>query len=1211
MPGKLAALLSGTPKELMNVFGGLRKGKWYYDPDPRPELADKLIAFVASGSHPEVLMNLSQDDIVAIDRQCLGGGYNWDGVRALAPLVVAPGKLTSEQWVRLGQVYAVCPQKSFDPTRWSAVPLWFVALQECRQNSVSELKLKDHESFGSEIPVWNPQFLRPVLEAGQVPADQVPRAILEGFFAGFTTDHSWNKPWRSAWENRDTVAARGFLQFVKENIALVPMVLARATAAVRIETLWWLGLYPDLLPQLVPMLSDWASAPAKTVREATIELVKLLPAGLRWEMVAGVIDQGTPANLNTMIDFAGRGGEPGRAVLEQALSEARGGKRDEMLAAALNRSQVTAAVPETTLEIPPVPPVDTTKVGEDFVATLQANVARWITSLEDKVAHPKYEWEKNSAARDLAFARGLGTKDYQEIRAWLNGEAGRPKSVYKFPQTFFQKLPFLAAVRYAGKNWWLLDSLLGGYDLRTLAEAERLAGTQDAVSWIPSRIYGWERALDKLDLDKVWPFFAEHPDYPDMALGIIPVVPGSFGQYDPDVVGVTLQILGGFPTLPVKYLPPLAQIATSEAKTDRRAAQDLLSGQPGIVDIAARALGNGKAEVRAASAAWIGRIGDPAGIEPLRQALAKEKREQPQAAMLNALSVLGDDISEHLTPQVMAATAKKGLAGKLPAGMDWFPLDALPGCSWADGTPVAPEIIRWWAVLAVKLKDPLGAGLIPIYVGLLDQPSREDLGSFVLDAWIAHDTSNPSDAVCREYAAAQVDSRYRNYQEWFKRSLEWYKREGAMTKDQVFEELRREKASEYLGSAIGEKGLLALSVGAPGHQVFAAVQRYIRDHGRRRAQVEALITAAAGNPDPSAIQLVLSVAHKFKQETVRLKANELAEQIAERNGWTMDELADRTIPTAGFEDSGLLSLDFGPRSFTGRIARSPNTGAFTIEVFNADGKKITALPKPGQSDNAELAAESRKQLTTSKKELSQIVALQTSRLFEAMCLGWSWNAADWRDYLLAHPVMRHLVSTLVWKAWDEGRPGSYILFRPTADGELLNSDDDAITLPDTDQVSLAHLATITAAEADAWRAHLADYQVEPLFGQFQATVPPVDPDVSEINDHLGWLSDSFAIRGRANKRGFNRGQAEDGGWFSEYFKDLPGAKLRVIIEFTGSILPEEQMPAAIKQLVFEQQGRRLTLGDVPPILLAESYADYVYIAEAGAFDPGWESKSGF
>jgi len=301
-------------------------------------------------------------------------------------------------------------------------------------------------------------------------------------------------------------------------------------------------------------------------------------------------------------------------------------------------------------------------------------------------------------------------------------------------------------------------------------------------------------------------------------------------------------------------------------------------------------------------------------------------------------------------------------------------------------------------------------------------------------------------------------------------------------------------------------------------------------------------------------------------------------------------------------------LDYGPRTFTGRISRSPKTGAFTIVVSNPDGKQISSLPKLGVSDDEGLAGESRKQLTTSKKELGQVVTLQTSRLFEAMCLGRTWDEPSWSEFLLGHPVMRHLVATLVWQAWDGDM---YSLFRPTPEGELLDADDETITLPESARVGLAHLATVTPQEAERWRQHLLDYEVDPLFSQFDAVTPSVEQDATSIEDHLGWLSDSFAIRGRATKRGYSRGAAEDGGWFSEYDKDLPGAGIRVVIEFTGSVVPEELIPAAVESLAFEKKARRIPMSDVPPILLAESYSDYVYIAEAGTFDPDWESKSGY
>ena len=68
-----------------------------------------------------------------------------------------------------------------------------------------------------------------------------------------------------------------------------------------------------------------------------------------------------------------------------------------------------------------------------------------------------------------------------------------------------------------------------------------------------------------------------------------------------------------------------------------------------------------------------------------------------------------------------------------------------------------------------------------------------------------------------------------------------------------------------------------------------------------------------------------------------------------------------------------------------------------------------------------------------------------------------------------------------------------------------------------------------------------------------------------------------------------------------------------MISFTGSYLPEEQIPAALTTLTFEplRSGKLRPLGEVPPILLAESVADYEYIGDAGIFDEDWQSKAAF
>jgi hypothetical protein len=265
------------------------------------------------------------------------------------------------------------------------------------------------------------------------------------------------------------------------------------------------------------------------------------------------------------------------------------------------------------------------------------------------------------------------------------------------------------------------------------------------------------------------------------------------------------------------------------------------------------------------------------------------------------------------------------------------------------------------------------------------------------------------------------------------------------------------------------------------------------------------------------------------------------------------------------------------------------------------------LPQAGAGDDPELFKQTAAQLSGARKELTQTVKLQTARLFEAMCSGRSWPADEWRRLWAEHPLMRQLITTLVWKAVS---PDGERLFRPTPEGEWLNDQDEAVALGPTDKVELAHRVTIGLERAERWRDSLADYHVQPLFEQFTDPAPVFAAEADAIDDHKGWLSDSFAIRSRAGRRGYTRGQVEEASWFNYYQKKLPSAGLIVQLYFTGALMTEGQTPAAVTELVFRQADfSQLELSEVWPILLAEAYADYVYVAEAGTFDPDWEVKS--
>ncbi len=571
-----------------------------------------------------------------------------------------------------------------------------------------------------------------------------------------------------------------------------------------------------------------------------------------------------------------------------------------------------------------------------------------------------------------------------------------------------------------------------------------------------------------------------------------------------------LEIIGTFPVPPAQAQEELWYLALNTARP--QAVQAMLTRVPGFEKRVVASLGDGKQEVRTAAAAWLARLRLPEAEAALRKALAKEKQELARAAMLTALESLGVPLQEFLNRDLLAREAAKCA---IPESLRWFPFDQLPPLEWLSGEPVEPAIATFWLVRAHKLKVPEANPLLRLYCQQL--VDAKPLGRFVLGSWLARD------------AAA--------------------------------------------GSAIADKGLLALAGACGGGELVRASEHYLKTwYGQRAAQCKALLAMLASTGEPLALQLVLSVASRFRTKGIQEEANRQAQLLAERRGWTIAELADRSVPTAGFDPDGRLDLG------SGQARVLPD---FSVEV------------------PAGLSAEAKKALTAAKKELKSIQKLQKERLYEAMCTQRGWSFEDWRLYLWEHPLLRYFCQRLVWAV--DGGPTS---FRPLPDGTLSDVEDGDVEPSLEARITVAHQSLVSPA----WLQHLVEYEVEPLFPQFGREVyelPEDRRDDDAIKDFEGYMLEAFRLRSRALALGYVRGPSEDGGWFFCYRKSFPELSLEVRLGFSGNGMPEENRQVALQGLSFERQ-RQLTLGEVPPILLSECYRDLATIAAEGpGFHPNW------
>ncbi len=744
------------------------------------------------------------------------------------------------------------------------------------------------------------------------------------------------------------------------------------------------------------------------------------------------------------------------------------------------------------------------------------------------------------------------------------------------------------------------ERLGAGQDIRVYAAVlSKLGGRGDTLSRFLLQASYWAPDLGSWPADALWPHMTDAFDLIDEAMGLKP----RSGKETLSEI-CALEMLSHFPKTPARYASALLDRAIGDRKLVRHPARTLLAGAPNLEQLLVPLLKHPKGETRSGAAEWLADRGNAAAIEPLLTATRAEGAPAAKAAMLSAIARLGGNIGEFVSAGALLKEAEVGLKKAPPKGLDWFPFDAMPAVRQVGGDWLDPKVLRWWLILAARLKEPGANAWFELLLDELEPKDAATLGLAVMSAWISYDSRAPSAAEANAYAEQNVDATLQSYRRW----------QPDMTRETVFSMLRQTKLKQYYGSGNDQKGVLALASRASGPEAVNQVRAFFRDHYMRTAQCKALLACLAANPSPVSIQFVLSISRRWRTRGVQEFAGELVAGIAERRGWTSEQLADRTIPSGGFDDDGVMELPVGDRSFTARL-----DAAGRISLFNADGKTVQNLPASAQGDEAAAELkESKATLTTARKEVKQVFEFQARRLYEALCVGREWPVAEWDEFLLRHPLMSRLVQRLVWLGLDDA--GARVAsFRPMEDLTLTGPDDATVDPARFKRVSLAHSTSLSEAERETWRRHLTDYEVEPLFDQFGRPTLTAEVAATEITDRKGWLIETFKLRGVATRLGYARGQAEDGGWFLVYQKPFDVLGLTAVIEFTGSSLPEENRGAALVALRFVKQRKGwlrwddgVPLSSVPPVLLSETWNDLHDMAAAGTgFDAEWEKKSGW
>ena len=1198
-----------------------------------PDMHRRAVDYVVSGEDPQILDAIGSCPAGSGSGPASAQVTSWSSVlqdlrqEDEAPATSGTGRrdslyssnaLTTEQWGRLGRLLEAIDQAGSqkESPALTMFPAWLSRLtadmlscsaiareHDPRARRVLDEPLSSASVMAAMRPGWDISRLTALLDDGGLGPEDFPAAIFLLAFAesgGARRDGFTSHPLLP-------VALPGVLDYLTEHARELPTELmdqlsleerARVLACARADAPWALAG-----AHLVGALAVGSS---KRLRKEAIDILKGLEASTCRQVLAPALATARPSHAAELEDFL-LTVEGGEELLAQAAGS------NKRLGDMMARKQANRAILDTDatggsagegdvdsqdeelIELAPLPVIDPN------AAVAEPTELRRVV---EQVIRRSDSWD---ARADRASQSAL-----EKLVAVAEGRK--------------RKLPIFMRHRF-GDMWWIIDCaphlnpahvlrLIRAHVLKPYFLAVRYCVECDIDPRVLLRLidnlglsdHEVDEAIDEMSAAIVsgtpprlaWPWCAEHPELLREALD------------NPARITNALKILAQFPRIPAELRIPVGAIALGSSKVNRPLAQQALRTYPRAHELAEQSLTSKSQEVRSWAADWIRSLADPASMEPLRTALLKEKKPVPRAALLAALRDCGADMDEFLSPSVLSAEAAEGLKAKRAPSLRWFHMGSLPAVRWRDGSDVEPQIVQWWVTIAEKLKNPDGRGPIDVYLSLLDPCDAAVLAAHVTRAWAAQDTRHPAVEDSREHADRVGRQEHDRAQAWLRRCrqsaaqarfLKEAEEEAAVPLEARIAAAFARHQREYLGSAVASKGLLAFSVRMDGGELAAFVRAFMRDNPGRRAQFDALVHCLYAHSSNETLHVLLSIARRHKMRGIQATAGDLARAVAEERGWSDDELADRTVPTAGFDDDGLLHLSYGARELTGRL-----TPELKIALSDADGKTYASLPAARVGEDEELVKAAKKQLTAARKEAKAVLTLQKGRLYEAMCAGRAWKGAQWRESLAAHPLMRQLCTRLIW-AVIRADDAVSTTFRLAEDGALIGVDDSTIDLPDDADVALAHGTMLGQSQCSAWREHLADYEVTPLFDQLTATAPEIEPGQKAFTDLEGHLTDTFAFRATATKRGYERGAPVDGSWFDDYVKEFTSAGLSATIRFAGSNLPEDKITCATRDLTFRSGYRTLSLSSVPPVLLAECYADYAALAALGAFDPNWENKT--
>ncbi|HEY0735488.1 MAG TPA: DUF4132 domain-containing protein, partial [Herpetosiphonaceae bacterium] len=232
---------------------------------------------------------------------------------------------------------------------------------------------------------------------------------------------------------------------------------------------------------------------------------------------------------------------------------------------------------------------------------------------------------------------------------------------------------------------------------------------------------------------------------------------------------------------------------------------------------------------------------------------------------------------------------------------------------------------------------------------------------------------------------------------------------------------------------------------------------------------------------------------------------------------------------------------------------------------------------------------------------------EAARLEQAMVTGRRWTLHEFETLLVPHPLLTHLVRTLIWGVYDQqGALG--VVFRVTEDQSYASSADEVVeALPADAAIGLIHPLSLADNERAAWGEILSDYEIVQPFPQLGRAIQRLaahEQNITDITRFNGLSIPAPKLIFGLDRLGWTRNMPGYNSYVTGHFKPFYHANLTAVIRYKDGAAPyavidaPDQtieyiafMPGILKADHDSEHKERLVLGDVDPIVLSEALND--------------------